>query len=69
MEIDRADDSSDDFSYVAFCSRCDSSAQETSNDVVVKSFNEPLIHKNLLLSAVFQDVLETEEGSSMTIWL
>lgn len=65
MEIDCANDPGNDFPNVFFCEAYDSSAQETSSDVVEKSFNEPLIHKNLLLSAVFRDVLETEEGSSI----
>ena len=44
-------------------------SRESSDDIVEKSFNEPLVYKDLLLKATFKEVLQTEEGSKLPLWL
>ena len=48
------------FLYFMMCS-----PDDRNSDITVKRFTKPLIYKDLLLSAVFRDVLSTDEGKSI----
>ena len=48
------------FLYFMMCS-----PDDRNSDITIKRFTKPLIYKDLLLSAVFRDVLSTDEGKSI----
>ena len=67
LEAFNSDDSCNDLLGVCCCHINQNRTDKQSTDLSTKPFNKPLVYKDLLLSAVFCDVLATKEANSMFV--